>query len=79
LAATFYHVLAGVPPFEGDSVEAIFSKHLNDELVPLKKKNPGLSRGLSDLIGKMMAKIPGERYQDYQAIINDLAVLMHTA
>lgn len=76
LAATFYHVLAGGPPFEGDSVETIFFKHLNDDLVPLKKKNPGLSSGLSDIIGKMMAKIPEERYQDYQSIINDLAVLM---
>jgi serine/threonine-protein kinase len=79
LAATFYHVLAGVPPFEGDSVETIFFKHLNDDLIPLKKRNPSLSRELSDLIGKMMEKIPGERYQDYQTIINDLAALMHTA
>ncbi|MEN6469772.1 MAG: protein kinase [Smithella sp.] len=76
LAATFYHIFTGVPPFEGDSVEAIFFKHLNEDLVPLKIKNPNLSRELSDIIGKMMAKTPGQRYQNYQAIIDDLTVLM---
>jgi len=76
VGATFYHVFAGVPPFEGDSVETIFFKHLNEDLVPLKKKNPDLSSELSDIIGKMMAKTPEERYQNYQAIIDDLTALM---
>ncbi len=77
LGATFYNVFAGVPPFDGECVEAILFKHLNEELVPLKKKNPILSSELSDIIGKMMAKNPDDRYQDYQAIIHDLNVLMH--
>jgi CheY-like chemotaxis protein len=77
LGATFYNVFAGVPPFDGDYVEAILYKHLNEELVPLKKKNPILSSELSDIIGKMMAKDPDDRYQNYQSIIEDLNVLMH--
>jgi serine/threonine-protein kinase len=77
LGATFYHVFAGVPPFDGDYVEAILYKHLNEELIPLKKKNPILSSELSDIIGKMMEKNPDDRYQDYQSIIEDLNVLMH--
>ncbi|MDY0187488.1 MAG: protein kinase [Syntrophus sp. (in: bacteria)] len=77
LGATFYNVFTGVPPFEGDYVEAILFKHLHEELVPLKKKNPILSSDLSDIIGKMMAKKPEDRYQDYQSIIDDLNVLIH--
>ncbi|SEM66020.1 Serine/threonine protein kinase [Syntrophus gentianae] len=77
LGATFYNVFAGAPPFDGECVEAILFKHLNEELVPLKKKNPILSSELSDIIGKMMAKNPDDRYQDYQSIIHDLNVLMH--
>jgi CheY-like chemotaxis protein len=76
LGATFYHVFAGAPPFDGDSTEAILSQHLNEDLVPLKKSNPILSGELSDIIGKMMAKNPAERYQNYQAIIDDLTILM---
>lgn len=75
LGATFYDVFAGVPPFNGDSVEIILFKHLNENLVPLTKINPLLSSDLSDIIRKMMAKSPEERYQDYQAIIDDLIVL----
>jgi CheY-like chemotaxis protein len=77
LGATFYTVFSGTPPFDGECVEAILFKHLNEELVPLKKKNPILSSELSDIIGKMMNKNPEDRYQDYQSIITDLNILMH--
>lgn len=76
LGATFYHVFAGVPPFAGDDIEDVLVKHLNETLIPLQKKNPGVSKYLSDIIGRMMAKNPGERYQDYQSIISDLDLLM---
>jgi serine/threonine-protein kinase len=77
LGATFYHVFAGVPPFEGDNVEDVLLKHLNCDLVPLKKKNPTVSNWLSDIIAKMMAKNPEDRYQGYKDIIADLDLLMH--
>ncbi len=76
LGATFYHLFAGVPPFDGDTVDSILSKHVMENLVPLKKMNPILSSALSGIIGKMMEKNPDKRYQDYRAIINDLKVLM---
>ncbi|MRR17187.1 MAG: response regulator [Deltaproteobacteria bacterium] len=76
LGATFYHLFAGVPPFDGDTVDAILSKHATESLVPLKKMNPILSSALSNIIGKMMEKNPDKRYQNYRAIIDDLKVLM---
>lgn len=75
LGATFYHIFTGAPPFNGDSVETILLKHLNEELVPIKKINPVLSSDLSDIIEKMLEKNPEKRYQSYQAIINDLTAL----
>ncbi len=77
LGATFYHFFAGVPPFEGESVEDVLLKHLNENLVPLKMKNPVVSNWLSDIIAKMMAKNPEDRYQHYKDIIADLDLLMH--
>jgi len=76
LGATFYHLFAGVPPFDGDTVDSILSKHVSENLVPLNKINPILSSGLSNIIGKMMEKNPDKTYQDYRAIIDDLKVLM---
>jgi len=75
LGATFYHVFAGVPPFAGDSVQSILSQHVHEETVPAKNKNPLISDGLSDVLTKMMAKKPDQRYQNYQAIIDDLTEL----
>lgn len=77
LGATFYHVFSGSPPFEGNNVEEVLRKHLHDNLIPLKKKNPTISSELSDIINKMMAKDPLDRYQNYQAIIDDLTTIMN--
>ena len=77
LGATFYHVFAGVPPFDGESDEAIMNKHLNEQMVPLRKRNPMASVDLSDIIEKMMAKKPQERYQNYRAVMNDLMEVVH--
>ncbi|MEN6373307.1 MAG: protein kinase [Smithella sp.] len=77
LGATFYHFFAGVPPFEGENVEDVLLKHLNEDLVPLKMKNSAVSNWLSDIIAKMMAKNPDDRYQHYKDIIADLDLLMH--
>ncbi len=77
LGATFYHVFAGVPPFEGETDDIITAKHLNEQLVPLKKISPMVSGDLSDIIGKMMAKKPQERYQSYRALANDLTEVVH--
>lgn len=77
LGATFYHLFAGVPPFDGDTIDIILSKHVSEDLVPLKRINPILSSGLSNIIGKMLEKNPDKRYQNYRAIIDDLIVLMN--
>ncbi len=77
LGATFYHFFAGAPPFDGNNVEEVLLKHLNDDLVPLKMRNPAVSNWLSDIITKMMAKSPENRYQGYKDIIADLDLLMH--
>lgn len=76
LGATFYHAFSGEPPFRGEDMEEVLLKHLNEELIPLRRKNPTISHEISDIIQKMMAKKPADRYQTYQAIIDDLDALM---
>lgn len=72
LGASFYHAFTGSPPFEGSNAEEVLTKHLEQPLTSLKKKNPKVSPSLGKIIEKMMEKEPEKRYQDYTGIIKDL-------
>ncbi len=79
LGASFYHAFTGFAPFEGDSAEEVLLKHLNEELTPLRKKNPAVSTALGKVIEKMMAKEPDLRFQDYQELVKLLKSLKSKA
>ncbi len=72
LGATFYHVLSGVPPFLGRTVQDILSQHLSVIPQRLKDRHTDIPAGVSDVIEKMLAKAPSDRFQTYQEIINAL-------
>jgi uncharacterized RDD family membrane protein YckC len=75
LGATFYHLLAGSPPFEADSPIGVILKHINEPLPPLRSRNKKVPKGLALVIEKMMAKDPGERYETYAELEKDLNAL----
>jgi hypothetical protein len=62
LGATFYHVLAGSPPFTGDSAMGILYRHMHDPLPPLSTRRPGVDPYLAQVVERLLAKHPGERY-----------------
>jgi serine/threonine-protein kinase len=70
--ATCYHLLAGVPPFQGTAAYEVALKHVRDEPVPLHEVRPDLPADLCAVVGKMMAKDPGQRYQTCREILGDL-------
>jgi len=74
LGATFYHVLSGFPPFLGDSLENLLQQHLDTPPTPLSEKLPTLPPILSEIVQKMLAKNPEDRFQSYQDIIDVLTV-----
>jgi serine/threonine protein kinase len=72
LACTFFHVLAGRPPFaEGTLPERIF-KHLEAEPPDLRQLNPAVPGRLAALIKRMLAKKPQDRYQTPAEVLKDL-------
>ncbi|QSQ19960.1 AAA family ATPase [Pyxidicoccus parkwayensis] len=72
LGATFYEMLTGVPPFvSADPVELVHA-HLARPPVPPAQLNPSVPRLLSDLVLKLLAKTPEERYQSAEALGRDL-------
>ena len=72
LGATFYHMLAGEPPFNASTPMELLQKHINEPLIPLNERNPFVPELVSDIISKMLEKNPKQRYQSYKEIKDDI-------
>jgi tRNA A-37 threonylcarbamoyl transferase component Bud32 len=72
LGATFYHMVTGRPPFEGDSNVSVIVAHLNETPVPAHLLGHGVPVRLSSIVSRMMAKAPEDRYASYDDLIGDL-------
>ncbi len=81
LGAVMYRALCGVPPFIGATPMAVITQHLTEPLIPPHERRPDLkiSREVSDIIVKAMAKDRDQRYADAselrEALIAHLASL----
>ena len=72
LGATFYHFVTGHFPFNGSSVTEIAKKHLTDTLVPPNQVKKSIPQAVSDVIVKMMARNPNDRFQDAEELVETL-------
>lgn len=75
LGATFYHMVTGRVPFEGDVPAVVMRKHLHMPLVSPDQVRPSLSTGVSEVIETMMAKDADDRYASLGDLIQDLEAL----
>ncbi|MBI2945770.1 MAG: protein kinase [Candidatus Wallbacteria bacterium] len=73
LGVTFYHALAGQPPFDDESAMAVMLKHLKDPLPPLAPLAPNAPASLVATIERMLAKEPAARHVSYDELISELA------
>jgi serine/threonine protein kinase len=69
LGATFYHALTGRPPFEGATAVTIVLKHTKEPLKPAHQMNASIPAGLSDVLTRMLAKKPEDRFPSAEAVI----------
>lgn len=63
LGCTFYHLLAGRPPFEGSSPLDKLLKHQSEEATAIESIRPDVPKPLAEFIRRLMAKDPGHRCQ----------------
>ena len=75
LGCTAYHMLAGKPPFNGDSPLAVAVQHLNQPAPPLASSNPNVPARFAQIIERMMAKKPADRFSDPAELIAALHAL----
>ena len=72
LGATFFHLMAGTPPYSADSLRDLMLKHLREPVPSLRKRAPDAPDFLCAIVEKMMAKDPDERFARYAEIVEGL-------
>lgn len=72
LGATFYHLVTGAVPFSGDSYLEIVEKKSVGFFLPASSVNPDVPSIVDNIIAKMMARNPDDRYQTVSELIVDL-------
>jgi hypothetical protein len=75
LGACFYHAVTGSAPFSGGSRMQVLLRHAMEPPTPPRSIIAELDSAVSDLILKMMAKSPEERFPNFEAVIAALAAL----
>jgi histidine kinase len=72
LGVTFYEILAGALPFEASDAMGMVHAHLAQVPVPLRQLNAKVPAVLSDIIDRLLAKDPNDRYQSAHGLQRDL-------
>ena len=78
LGAVFYHAVTGQYPYQNFSLSEIVAGDVPLDIVEAKHLKPDLPLKLSDILRKMLARNPKERYKDFYAVLNDLKNIIPT-
>ena len=73
LGVTFYHMIAGVPPFRADTPLALALKHVREKPVSLSIHRSDVPPELDRMILKLMEKSPDARYQSAAELLRDIS------
>lgn len=72
LGVVLFELLAGRPPFVGDSPVAVAGMHVRDAVPSPRQFNPGIPSDLEAVTMMALAKNPGMRYQTADEMRSDL-------
>jgi len=68
LGSVLYAMGTGHSPFQGNSVVGVIRKVCDEHPKPVHEINPALPRWFSDIVARLMAKAPAERFQSAQEV-----------
>jgi tRNA A-37 threonylcarbamoyl transferase component Bud32 len=76
LGATFFHVLAGQPPFVDPDPIQVMLMRLDREPPAIADRVPGIDRRLADLIAAMLSRDLARRLDSYDELIESLIAIL---
>jgi serine/threonine-protein kinase len=75
LGVTCYHMLAGEPPFQGETALGVAVQHLRTQPERLENLRPDLPPALCRIVHRMLEKDPDERYSSALDLLRELRTL----
>ncbi|MEX2588477.1 MAG: PAS domain S-box protein [Actinomycetota bacterium] len=75
LGAVLHECLTCRPLFDGETVGDLLRQHLSLQIPGLRAAGPDVPRALDDLVARMLAKHPSQRYQLAQAVLCDIEAI----
>jgi serine/threonine protein kinase len=79
LGAILYHMLAGIPPHEGETEEQLLPKILKDSPPSLRRVNLKVSPALARVVERTLDKDPANRPADFKTLKADLKKIIAPA
>lgn len=72
LGVVMYEMLAGKPPYDGETPVSVAIQHIHAKPTPLRTLNPSVPEGLDQIIMHAMRAELNERYQSATEMLEDL-------
>jgi tRNA A-37 threonylcarbamoyl transferase component Bud32 len=76
LGVVVYELLAGEPPYQGDSFLAVAMRHVNDPVPSIASVRPDVPLRLDAALRKAMAKSPDDRFRSMGAFVSELEAVV---
>ena len=76
LGVTFYEMLAGEPPYTAENMIMMILAHANSHIPDIRARRPDLPPAIQQVITRVLAKRPAERYRSAGAFAKDIEALV---
>ncbi len=76
LGVTLYYLTTGRKPFEGSTPMEVLLKHVSEKPTPVCAINPKIPKAVGQVVERLMAKQPENRYENAGALAADLEEIL---
>jgi len=76
LACVLYEMLAGYPPFQANTMQALVAKHLGEQVPMITTVRPAVPDELEDVVMRALEKVPADRFTTMQEFSDTLAMVV---